>query len=295
MNIPEPFQRPASIEALSPRNSTAFTPSQQTFHAPGRPRAPSVVNYVAPIDGREHDPLQRWKGCPVFTWGVGGTMVTSFPVDVPRYGINSTMPMVVRSPGQVKVRNIKDLDPLESRLTSFPGPLKGKTKKKEVLTWLASGIESLEQNASYLRSVQVLSHDDKRTEERLLLWKILQVFIENDGVLEGNSTVDKAVRAIISPGIDDEVPQESPLYATGADLSGISSSASTLAQAEPVDPASVDRMRKHLLRGEREKAVWEAVDKRLWAHAMLISNTVSKELYKQVAQEFVQKEVKKCW
>ncbi|KAB8291851.1 hypothetical protein EYC80_006633 [Monilinia laxa] len=292
MSIPEPFQRPASIEALSPRNSTAFTPTQHTFHAPGRPRAPSVVNYVAPIDGREHDPLQRWKGCPVFTWGVGGTMVTSFPVDVPRYGINSTMPMVVRSPGQVKVRNVKDLDPLESRLTSFPGPLKGKTKKKEVLTWLASGIETLEQNASYLRTVQVLSHDDKRTEERLLLWKILQAFIENDGVLEGNTTVEKAVRAILSPGIDDEVSQETPLYATGADLSGISSSTSTLAQAEPVDPASVDRMRKHLLRGEREKAVWEAVDKRLWAHAMLISNTVSKELYKQVAQEFVQKEVK---
>ncbi|KAI9650018.1 vesicle coat component [Ciborinia camelliae] len=291
MSIAEPYQRPASIEALSPRNAVAFTPTQQTFHAPGRPRAPSLVNYVAPIDGREHDPLQRWKGCPVFTWGVGGTMVTSFPVDVPRYGISSTMPMVVRSPGEVKVRNVKDLDPLESRLTSFPGPLKGKAKKKEVINWLASGIEMLEQSASYLRSLRVLSHNDKRTEERLLLWKILQVFIENDGTLEGNPTVEKAVRAVISPGIDDEAGQDSPLYATGGDLSGISSSATT-ARADPVDPTAVDRMRKHLLRGEREKAVWEAVDKRLWAHAMLISNTVSKELYKQVAQEFVQKEVK---
>lgn len=291
MSITEPYHRPASIEALSPRNSAAFTPTQPTFHAPGRPRAPSLVNYVAPTDGREHDPLQRWKGCPVFTWGVGGTMVSSFPVDVPRYGITSTMPMVVRSPGEVKVRNVKDLDPLESRLTSFPGPLKGKAKKKEVLTWLASGIEILEQSASYLRSLQVLSHNDKRTEERLLLWKILQVFIENDGILEGNPNVEKAVRAVLSPGIDDEAGQDSPLYATGADLSGITPS-TTLTQADPVDPAAVSRMRKHLLRGEREKAVWEAVDKRLWAHAMLISNTVSKELYKQVAQEFVQKEVK---
>ncbi|CAD6448426.1 4fe22f9b-fd39-4241-ac7d-d91f06e0265e [Sclerotinia trifoliorum] len=292
MSIPEPLQRPASIEALSSRNAAAFTPSQPMFHAPKRLRAPSLTNYVAPTDGREHDSLQRWKGCPVFTWGVGGTMITSFPVDVPRYGMTSTTPMVVRSPGEVKVRNVKDLDPLESRLTSFPGPLKGKAKKKEVLSWLASGIEILEQSASYLRSIRVLSHDDKRTEERLLLWKILHVFIENDGILEGNPSVEKAVRAVLSPGIDDEVGQESPLYATGADLTGISSSSTTLTRADPVDPAAVDQIRKHLLRGEREKAVWEAVDKRLWAHAMLISNTVSKELYKQVAQEFVQKEVK---
>ncbi|KAM3073376.1 vesicle coat component [Clarireedia jacksonii] len=291
MNSAEPYHRPASIEALSPRNVESFA-SVPTFMAPGRPRAPSNVDYVAPSDGREHDPLQRWKGCPVFAWGVGGTMVTTFPKDIPRYGISSTTPMVIRSPGEVKNRNIKDLDPLENRLTSFPGPLKGKGKKKEVIAWLASGIELLEQNASYLRNVSVLSHEDKRTEERLLLWKILQVFIDNDGVLEGNPVVDKAVRSILSPGIEDEVGQETPLYATGADLTGISQSASTMTKADPVDPAAVDQMRRHLLRGEREKAVWEAVDKRLWAHAMLISNTVSKELYKQVCQEFVQKEVK---
>ncbi|PQE23096.1 COPII coat assembly SEC16 protein [Rutstroemia sp. NJR-2017a WRK4] len=291
MNSAEPYRRPASIEALSPRNADSFS-SVPTFMAPGRPRAPSNVDYVAPSDGREHDPLQRWKGCPVFAWGVGGTMVTTFPKDIPRYGISSTTPMVVRSPGEVKIQNIKDLDPLENRLTSFPGPLKGKGKKKEVIAWLASGIEVLEQNASYLRNVSVLSHEDKRTEERLLLWKILQVFIDNDGILEGNPVVDKAVRSILSPGIEDEIGQEAPLYATGADLTGISQSASTMTKADPVDPAAVDQMRRHLLRGEREKAVWEAVDKRLWAHAMLISNTVSKELYKQVCQEFVQKEVK---
>ena len=43
--------------------------------------------------------------------------------------------------------------------------------------------------------------------------------------------------------------------------------------------------------GDREKAAWAAVDKRLWGHAMLIANTVSPDLYKQVAQEFVRKEV----
>jgi hypothetical protein len=286
MSPSDPYQRPASVEMpTSPRSNTGY-PTMS------RPRGFSQgLNYVAPTDGREHDPLQRWKGAPVFAWGVGGTIMTSFPTDVPRYGMNQVTPMIVRSPGQVKIRNIKAVDPLPERLTSFPGPLKGKAKKKDVVSWLTSGIEILEQNASYLRSASQLSHEDKRTEERILLWKILRVFIENDGTLEGNPVVMKAVRAVLSPGIDDD-SLNAPSYATGADLPGISRSASSAPRADSVDPGAVDELRKHLLRGEREKAVWEAVDKRLWAHAMLISNTVSRDLYKQVAQEFVQKEVK---
>ncbi|KAF4627741.1 hypothetical protein G7Y89_g10412 [Cudoniella acicularis] len=296
-----PYPRPASVEVpTSPRAyipmapaSTAPVSVAPTSIAPsqGRPRGFSHgFNYIAPTDGREHDSLQRWRGAPVFAWGVGGTIITSFPKDVPRYGMNQTAPMIVRSPGEVKITNIKEVDPLPERLTSFPGPLKGKSNKKQVVAWLNSGISILEQNASYLRSISYLSHEDKRTEERILLWKILRVFIENDGILEGNSTVDKAVRTVLSPGLDEE-STSNPLYATSADLSGIQPS-SSIPNSDPVDPAAVDQLRRHLLRGDREKAVWEAVDKRLWAHAMLISNTVSKELYKQVAQEFVQKEVK---
>ncbi|PMD43240.1 hypothetical protein L207DRAFT_484403 [Hyaloscypha variabilis F] len=292
MSSSAPYQRPASVEVpASPRPNVGYSTTSMPSSV-SRPRGFSQgLNYIAPTDGREHDPLQRWKGAPVFAWGVGGTVMTSFPTDVPRYGINQVTPMIVRSPGQVKIRNIKEIDPLPERLTSFPGPLKGKAKKKDVVTWLTSGIEILEQDASYLRSASQLSHEDKRIEERILLWKILRVFVENDGTLEGNAVVVKAVRAVLSPGIDDD-SSSAPLYATGAELSGISRSAASAPSADPVDPGAVDELRKHLLRGEREKAVWEAVDKRLWAHAMLISNTVSKELYKQVAQEFVQKEVK---
>ena len=290
INATDNYQRPASVEpAESPRNH-ALPPATRTT----RPRGFSHgINYIAPTDGRELDTMQRWRGGPVFAWGVGGTIITSFPKDVPRYGMNQTMPMMLRSPGEVKIKNIKDIDPLPDRLSSFPGPLKGKSKKKDTVSWLTAGIEILEKEASYLRTLSVLNHDDKRIEERVLLWKILRVFIDNDGILEGNPVVEKAVRAVLSPGLDDEIaPGSSPLYATGADLSGISHSASAVSRAEPVDPTAVDQLRKHLLRGDREKAVWDAVDKRLWAHAMLISNTVSRDLYKQVCQEFVQKEVK---
>jgi hypothetical protein len=292
MSASVPYQRPASVELpSSPRVNTGSATMSMTS-LPSRPRGFSQgLNYIAPTDGRELDSLQRWRGAPVFAWGVGGTIITSFPKDVPRYGMNQSMPMIVRSPGEIKVRNFKEIDPLQARITSFPGPLKGKSKKKEVLSWLSSGIEMLENSAAYLKTAGNLSHEDKRTEERILLWKILSVFIDHDGLLEGSPAVDKAVRAVLSPGIDDE-SSAAPLYATGADLSGISQPSTSVPRAEPVDPTAIDELRKHLLRGNREKAVWEAVDKRLWAHAMLISNTVSRDLYKRVAQEFVQKEVK---
>ncbi len=58
-----------------------------------------------------------------------------------------------------------------------------------------------------------------------------------------------------------------------------------------MDFATLELIRSNLLAGDREKAVWTAADKRLWGHAMLIASTVSPELYKQVAQEFVKKEV----
>ncbi|KAL3422714.1 COPII coat assembly protein SEC16 [Phlyctema vagabunda] len=206
--------------------------------------------------------------------------------------MNQSMPMIVRSPGEVKMKNIKEVSPLEENLSKFPGPLKGKAKKKELLAWLSSGIANLEQNNNQSAWHSIQPHNDKRTEERILLWKVLHAFIEHDGILEGTPVVDNAVRAILSPGLGDDASQAAPMYSTGADLSGISASTSVYPRADTVDPAAVDQLRKHLLRGEREKAVWEAVDKRLWAHAMLISNTVSRDLYRQVAQEFVQKEVK---
>ncbi|KAJ8120188.1 hypothetical protein ONZ43_g3040 [Nemania bipapillata] len=63
-------------------------------------------------------------------------------------------------------------------------------------------------------------------------------------------------------------------------------------QADAADSTTAELIRKHLLLGDREKAVWTAVDKRLWGHAILISSSMpNPELYKQVAQEFIKKEV----
>ena len=286
----EPSRRPSS--AHGPTSPISSPPAAVPYRPSHRARAPSLtLNMIPPTDGRENDPLQRWKGSPVITWGVGGTVLTSFPKSVPRYGINQTAPMIVRTPGELKVNHVKDLMPLEDRLAKFPGPLKGKAKKKETAAWLSAGIESLAARTPDLTYMQDPSLEDKRANERLLLWKILHVFIENDGVLEGTPAVQKAVRNVLVPGLDEQNMEDASSFNAGAPAGSFHQQGVTGSQADAVDPAGIELMRKHLMVGDREKAAWAAVDKRLWGHAMLIANTVSPDLYKQVAQEFVRKEV----
>lgn len=288
MGTSEPYKRPLSVHgpvALPPNLDSL--PSAAPITRPNE--SSQAFNYIAPTDGRQSDPLQRWKGGPIFAWGVGGTIVTSFPKEVPRYGLNRTSPMIICSPGEIRVRNIKDIYLLEEKLANFPGPLKNKSKKKEILAWLSAGIDILGQQNEYLQSSRSLAHDDKRMEERVLLWKVLRIMIDNDGLLEGNATINRAVRSILLPGFDGE---NAGSQHTSAELPEIFRSASSATLSEPANLATVNQLRTLLLGGEREKAIWEAVDKRLWAHAMLISSTLSSDLYRRVAQEFVQKEVK---
>ncbi|KAI0471881.1 Sec23-binding domain of Sec16-domain-containing protein [Xylariaceae sp. FL0804] len=283
----DPIPRPSSVQGPTSPRQVPATP-MRTVRARGMSQH---LNLVTPTDGRELDPLQRWQGAPCFSWGVGGVFVTSFPKDMPRYGINSAVPQITRSPGEIRMKHMKDVLPLEERLAKFPGPLKGKSKKKETLAWLATGIDLLEKSLPSVSFRQHVAHDEKRAVERVLLWKILRVFVENDGALGGTPAADNTVRDIISPGVDAANTAMSTAISSGVDLTGMSSPMTAM-QADTVDSTAIEQIRRYLLSGDREKAVWAAADKRLWGHALLIANTSqSADLYKQVSREFIKKEV----
>lgn len=293
-------KRPGLVGSDSSRPSSSHAPTSpvlkktttgQAQAQPTRPRGISQsLNMVPPTDGREQDPLQRWRGVPVIAWGVGGTIVTSFPKSIPRYTMGSSQPALLRVPGEVHVKNIKDIEPLPERLAKFPGPLKGKGKKKETISWLNFGIETLEKDLPDVTFHPQLSLEAKRSLERLLLWKILRVFIENDGVLEGTPAVEKAVRDVLSPGTVTPTSDNDGMFPGDPQLEKLTAPTTSM-QADGADTAAMEQIRLSLLKGDRETAVWSAVDRRLWGHAMIIANTVSPDLYKKVAQEFVRKEV----
>jgi hypothetical protein len=56
-------------------------------------------------------------------------------------------------------------------------------------------------------------------------------------------------------------------------------------------PSALDKIQDFLLRGDRRKAYHFALDRKLWAHAMIIASSIDKDAWKEVATEFVKTEL----
>lgn len=286
--------RPASVHSsVPPPRSFASLETLPPPRSHVRQRGLSQsLNFIEPADGQQLDPLQRWKGAPIFKFGFGGTIISSFPRHVPRYTAGGGLPMIKPSVGEVNVRELKATVGLPELLASFPGPLRTKAKKKDVLNWMTNYIAMMEQEAPSLSSGSLVPDPIKRYDEKILLWKIVRAFVEHDGILDTGAEARRAINTILSPdlfALDDTTATQ---YRDDFGSIGIYQPAGHVSKTDPVDPVTTESIRKHLLRGEREKAVWLAVDNRLWSHALLISSTLDRTVWKQVVQEFVRQEVK---
>ena len=290
VNTQNLYQRPASVNDHISAPSSQILPPSVNSERQGERTFSKELNYVRPTDGRELDHLGRWKGCPIISFGFGGAIVTSFPKHIPRYATGQTAPMIKCSPGEVKLQDGKVL-PLDDDIATFPGPLKSKSKKKEVIEWLQKRIQQLEFDRNSPYDSGTLPDPRTRHEEKILLWKIVRVLVEHDGVVDGNSSAVNAVRTILSPELTPGYDAAIPLQPFNASLVGIMQRGSRTIQ-DTGKAEAVEELRKQLLHGEREQAVWHAVDNRLWAHAMLLSSTLDRSIWKQVSQEFVRQEVK---
>ena len=249
---------------------------------------------IVPTDGRELDPLQRWRGAPIFTFGLGGHTVSSFPKQVPMFTSGSIKPLKKCLAGEVKIGTHKGLE-LDERILSFPGPLRSKNKKKEVLEWLSKAIEHLSQQSMAVDLSQIPADYQSRQSEKILLWKVLRVMVENDGALEGSVPAMKSVQALLlnqdgSQDVSQSLHQVP--YGSSTLQRSIFRSATPRESRHTEDRGALENLRKLLLQGEREKAVWLAVDQHLWGHAMLICSTLSNEIWKQIIQEFIRQEVR---
>jgi hypothetical protein len=284
-NILTTLDRPASAQgALSPTRSVAplLVPINTASPLAPRLNGPQTSQIIPPNDERANDPLQRWRGHPVMTWGSGGSIVTAFPTYFPRYVSGQALPLLQPGGGEFKVSTASGLLALREHFAKFPGPLK-KGKKKELLLWLKNSIERLENQARFNGSTATQSSFEQvRLEERILLWKVLSLLVEHDGVLEGTPAVSEAVKQLLKQV---DIPT---LGSTGLPLA--ESTGNILPDASSAVEVAV--LRSFLKTGDAEKAVWHAVDQRLWGPAFLISSTLSKDIWKQVIQEFVRKEVR---
>lgn len=252
-------------------------------------------DFIRPSDGREKDPLERWKGCPIFTFGFGGMSVSSFPKQVPRYPAGQTLPMIKCSPGEVKL-NAGMVVPLEEYVSSFPGPLKSKSKKKELLDWMQERISQFGNYDIFIANDTVKPDSRKRHKEKIILWEIIRILVEHDGVMEGNSRAVLAVRSILSPEVAPaNTPNNISISSTQDPhqyFSGIIKHDRSRRASKPPNPEAIEALRKILLQGEQEKAVWYAADQRLWAHALILASTLHPDIWRQALQEFIRQEIR---
>ncbi|KAI5803061.1 Sec23-binding domain of Sec16-domain-containing protein [Geopyxis carbonaria] len=278
----DPYERPSSALA----HSTLANHYPESRATSG---VPLPANFIAPDDVTGKDELQRWQGAPVFTWGFGGAVVSMFPKRTQRY-TSDLQAQTKCSPGEVKVRALSEIYPLAEEATKFPGPMwtgsksANKSKKKEAATYMDSRIEAFEKSL-----MDIYDPTERREAEELcMLWKVVKIMVDNDGAVEGTPEINAAVRKILVPEAAEAAEGETDSgFVTMAGMTSMQP-----ANAETVDSDAVQVFRKKLLTGEREAAVWFAVDKRMWAHAFLISGTVGPDLWKRVVQEFVKNEVK---
>ncbi|KAL4898624.1 COPII coat assembly protein sec16 [Aspergillus ambiguus] len=285
----DPLQRPASVHGSgSPTKSNSpYAPPQASVH---NRVASQQLEFIPPTDGQEMDPLQRWRGAPIVNFGFGGTFVSCFPKHIPRYTAGQAGPKIMAAPGEAKLHQLRDWIPTTDSIVQHPGPLKGKSKKKDLLAWLSSKIAQFE-NEGISEAAQLHPDSAMRHDEKVLLWKIIRILVEHDGSLEGLENIQKALRGVIFPHLQD-VKDSDQTYGSSATTFSTFKSFDAPSQSDAVDSQAVSNLRNCLLLGDREKAVWVAVDNRLWGHAMIIASTLDKSVWKQVVQEFVRREVR---
>ncbi|RAL02701.1 COPII coat assembly protein SEC16 [Aspergillus ibericus CBS 121593] len=284
----DPLQRPASVHGAGSPTKTVnpYAPVQVSAH---NRVASQTLDFIPPTDDQQFDPLERWKGAPVVKFGFGGAALSCFPKHIPRYSAGQAAPKIKSSPGEVKILQLTDWIHTPDTIVRHPGPLKSKSKKKDLVSWLSSKIAAFE-NEGIPEGSQLHPDFHKRYDEKILLWKVVRVLVEHDGVLEGSPDVQKSLRQIIFPNLQDG-ESEQP-YGGNLPSFGTSQPLDTPSRPDAVDPQAIENLRNNLLVGEREKAVWGAVDHRLWGHAMILASTMDKSVWKQVVQEFVRREVR---
>ncbi|KAF9978560.1 vesicle coat component, partial [Actinomortierella ambigua] len=216
------------------------------------------------------DPLDRMHGCPLIAFGFGGKIMTTFPRTVQRFTSASSIMVTKRFPGDLQLQHLKDFVPVSKTIASYPGPLlmdsavQFKAKRKDLSKLIDEKIKELDGPLG----------DADDDAHQVLLWKLFKVMFDHDGVLTGGPKVDEAVRSVLLSIPLTLFPENSvipPQASTGS--------------------VSLDTLQDLLRRGDRAGAVHYAIKSHLWAHALVISSCVNKDLWKEAVNAFVQNEL----
>ncbi|EMR09184.1 hypothetical protein PNEG_02524 [Pneumocystis murina B123] len=228
---------------------------------------------------------------PILVWGFGGKIITIFPNRT--YISNNSKYLysnLSHTSGTLKISNIRSYFQNSELLDmTIPGPLfsisknTNKARKKEAIKWMKEKIQSLE-----------LIKDDEKQEffnEKILLWKIIYILLDNCFSSDQYESIHSILN-LLQPNL--QFPNKEPEFTITADFMNSSSNLDTNTQeisSYTVTRESLEQIKHYLLNGARNDAIQFCLDKKLWPHALLISNSIGKGVWKYVAKEFIRSEI----
>ncbi|KAI7889419.1 Sec23-binding domain of Sec16-domain-containing protein [Mucor mucedo] len=223
------------------------------------------------------DPLGRARGCPIVTFGFGGKMLVTFPRTVTNYYSSTVKPQ----PGPIKIKHLKTMIPKPA----FPGPILGdskvgtKQKKKDVAVFMTHMLNTFE---NHKQGMAVGSLDYEQLQAKILLWQLVKVLVETEGSINDKDKMDQAILQVLRPThVEEETNFTIPSYP-----------ANTPEDADAdLSDHMLSKIEHFLLNGDRKGAVDFAVQEDLWAHALIISSCVDKDLWQRVITNFVDREM----
>lgn len=279
---------PASLNLERSRQHSEATPRQYA-----KPTPPQTVGHggtatIAPEPPVDNEALAR-RQFPAFRWGVGKKSAAVIPPAIAFGGSNT----------QIKVVNASDVLLDNELLTKFPTQIMGlkgpvKSKKKELEKWCAEKVNKLQSD------MEARATYSARSEHKVVLWKILQILLKSEGSITKSIQDNlQEIRTILHPGVQPLVSQDENAFTKASDMYNSAMNVPK-PHAKSNDPYSVASFGPDELKsimgeievGNREGALRNAMEKHLWAHALIIAGSLGADHWHRTVMEFVRSEVK---
>ncbi|KAL4402330.1 COPII vesicle coating protein [Malassezia pachydermatis] len=293
----------AGPATAGPRRAPARGPASK---GPTPPRTPGQVKAGA----RRPDPQQDRRNAtiPIVSFGIGSKLVVHMPSKGDSYDYQSSREertVTIRSLSQlVGARPFSTLD-----MTKFPGPLlegsrsQLKAKKPSIVKYLHEQIAESASGVGYLRrkSVMLAEHSEtkssnagdleewRRTEDKILLLKLLVMLIENDGKLTDDAPLARSICDLLL-GKTEAGEFGAFTVPTYSRATSHSSSKRPL-RSYALRQSFLEELQQHLQQGQLKEAVDLALDERMWAHAMTIAQQLDEATRQRVVTAFMQYEL----
>jgi len=235
----------------------------------------NFYNFDNQSQGEIHscDPIVMHQNLsPIVSFGFGGKLVVMFPKDLSGTSFSNS----IVGPNYVHIKPISSViypNIIEDHKEQ-EGPILGQKKsKKQILEMLAKKINKIKDNESQYNSYSTLNTSDS---DEVLILKVIQLYIENDGVIYGQNSKPEAVQNLRNLLLNDPTPVNTT---------------HTMINGPSINSSEIENIKNCLLQGDRPGACKIAVNNKLWAHALIIASYINKETYKDVVNSFIKSEL----